>query len=84
MAISIRVFRPYGLPAGGGPAAPESQAILPSQRNLRTLADRGRGENHGCMAALVHNLDHVVWALLTVVMVITALALFGFLFLAAI
>ena len=36
------------------------------------------------MAALVHNLDHVVWALLTVVMVITALALFGFLFLAAI
>jgi hypothetical protein len=36
------------------------------------------------MAHRVHNLDNVAWAVLTALLVITAVALLGFLFLAAI
>jgi hypothetical protein len=36
------------------------------------------------MAHLMHNLDAVAWALITALLVITAVALLGFLFLAAI
>jgi hypothetical protein len=36
------------------------------------------------MAHLVHNLDNVAWAVLTAPLVITAVALLGLLFLAAI
>ena len=36
------------------------------------------------MAHMVHNLDNVAWAVLTALLVITAVALLGFVFLAAI
>jgi hypothetical protein len=36
------------------------------------------------MAHLMHSLDHVAWAVLTALLVITAVALLGFVFLAAI
>ncbi len=49
-----------------------------------TLAQGWMRADDAPMAHLVRNLDNVAWAVLTAVLVITAAALLGFLFLAAI
>lgn len=51
---------------------------------LRALARHGAPLDDACMTHLLHDLDAVAWTALTVLMVITGIALLGFLFLAAI
>ena len=50
----------------------------------RTLAEGPAPIDHASMAHLMHSLDNVAWAVITALLVITAVALLGFLFLAAI
>jgi hypothetical protein len=52
--------------------------------HLSTLVDPPEGIDDDPMAQLVRNLDHVAWAVLTALLVVVAVALLGFLFLAAI
>ena len=80
----MRVFWPYNLQARGAERPPRKAPSSRARGPLRTLARPDGGENDGSMASLVHNLDHVAWALLTAVLAVTALALLGFIFLAAI
>ena len=69
-----------------GPGLPSSTAGPPDPRPgwRRTLAHAGTPPHDAGMPHLLRGLDTVVWTGLTVLMVITGIALLGFVFLAAI
>ena len=85
-AVASLVSGPSALiePANWGQQAPPEAAAGPHGRGPWTLARGPAPIDHASMAHLVHNLDTVAWAVLTALLVITAVALLGFLFLAAI
>ena len=71
------------IPKCGQETRPEA-GTGPQRRGPRTLAQGPAPIDHASMAHLMRNLDNVAWAALTALLVITAAALLGFVFLAAI
>jgi|GEM_PF-2727625 hypothetical protein len=62
----------------------EQRPTAQSGGHLWALAEPAPGIDDASMAHLMRSLDNVAWVVLTALLVITAVALLGFLFLAAI